>query len=130
MWFGPGLVSLSLKENQLEELPDLSPLTGLQNLTLGNSPLMCDCKLLPFYRWLSNPSLKVGALCGYPSELRGQSLIKAGVFKNCSRENRREGKANGTDAGEETHIISLSNINDVTWAVTVLVFLGSTGGWV
>lgn len=48
--FGPGLVSLSLEENQLEELPDLSPLTGLRHLTLGNNPLMCDCKLLPFYR--------------------------------------------------------------------------------
>ncbi|XP_056609315.1 chondroadherin-like protein [Triplophysa dalaica] len=76
-WFGPGLVSLSLEENQLEELPDLSSLTGLQHLTLGNNPLM----------WLSNASLKVEAVCGYPSELRGQYVIKADVFINCSGEN-------------------------------------------
>ncbi|KAA0705997.1 hypothetical protein E1301_Tti004760 [Triplophysa tibetana] len=86
-WFGPSLVSLSLEENQLEELPDLSSLTRLQHLTLGNNPLMCDCKLLPFYRWLSNASLKVEAVCGYPSELRGQSVIKADVLINCSGEN-------------------------------------------
>ncbi|KAA0706544.1 hypothetical protein E1301_Tti020754 [Triplophysa tibetana] len=78
-WFGPGLVSLSLEENQLKELPDLSPLTGLQHLTLGNNPLM----------WLSNASLKVEAVCGYPSELQGQSVIKAGVLKNCSGENNQ-----------------------------------------
>ncbi|KAA0718168.1 hypothetical protein E1301_Tti001238 [Triplophysa tibetana] len=88
-WFGPSLVSLSLEENQLEEFPDLSSLTGLQHLTLGNNPLMCACKLLPFYRWLSNASLKVEAVCGYPSELRGQSVIKADVFVNCSGENNQ-----------------------------------------
>ncbi|XP_048055256.1 chondroadherin-like protein isoform X2 [Megalobrama amblycephala] len=85
--FGPGLLSLSLEENQLEELPDLSPLTGLQSLTLNKNPLMCDCKLLPFYRWLENASLKVEAVCGYPPELRGQAVIDAVIFKNCSKEN-------------------------------------------
>uniref|UniRef100_A0A9J8DN01 Chondroadherin-like b n=1 Tax=Cyprinus carpio carpio TaxID=630221 RepID=A0A9J8DN01_CYPCA len=85
--FGPGLLSLSLEENQLEELPDLSPLTGLQYLTLNKNPLMCDCKLLPFYRWLKNSSLRVEAVCGYPSELRGQSVMEAAIFKNCSGEN-------------------------------------------
>ncbi|XP_067220524.1 chondroadherin-like protein [Chanodichthys erythropterus] len=85
--FGPGLLSLSLEENQLEELPDLSPLTGLQSLTLNKNPLMCDCKLLPFYRWLENASLKVEAVCGYPPELRGQAVIEAVIFKNCSKEN-------------------------------------------
>ncbi|XP_067315535.1 chondroadherin-like protein isoform X2 [Pseudorasbora parva] len=85
--FGPGLLSLSLEENQLEEMPDLSPLTGLQNLTLNKNPLMCDCKLLPFYRWLERARLKVEAVCGYPPELRGQSVIEAAIFKNCSKEN-------------------------------------------
>ncbi|XP_056096833.1 chondroadherin-like protein [Rhinichthys klamathensis goyatoka] len=85
--FGPGLLSLSLEGNQLEELPDLSPLTGLQNLALNKNPLMCDCKLLPFYRWLENVSLKVEAVCGYPPELRGQSVLEAVIFKNCSKEN-------------------------------------------
>ncbi|XP_065108572.1 chondroadherin-like protein [Paramisgurnus dabryanus] len=84
---GPGLLSLSLEENQLEELPDFSHLTGLQNLTLGTNPLMCDCKLLPFYSWLSNTSLKVEAVCGYPSELRGQAVIDAVIFENCLGEN-------------------------------------------
>ncbi|KAL1277751.1 hypothetical protein QQF64_024424 [Cirrhinus molitorella] len=86
--FGPGLLSLSLEENQLEELPDLSPLTGLQYLNLKKNPLMCDCNLLPFYRWLKNSSLsRAEAACGYPSELRGQSVMEAIIFKNCSGEN-------------------------------------------
>ncbi|KAF4115627.1 chondroadherin-like protein [Onychostoma macrolepis] len=85
--FGPGLLSLSLEENQLEELPDLSPLTGLQYLSLNKNPLMCDCKLLPFYRWLKKSGLRVEAVCGYPSELRGQSVMEAPIFKNCSGEN-------------------------------------------
>ncbi|XP_050962831.1 chondroadherin-like protein [Labeo rohita] len=86
--FGPGLLSLSLEENQLEELPDLLPLTGLQYLNLNKNPLMCNCELLPFYRWLKNSSLsRVEAVCGYPSELRGQSVMEAAIFKNCSVEN-------------------------------------------
>uniref|UniRef100_A0A672T4D9 LRRCT domain-containing protein n=1 Tax=Sinocyclocheilus grahami TaxID=75366 RepID=A0A672T4D9_SINGR len=85
--FGPGLLSLSLQENQLEELPDLSTLTGLQNLTLNKNPLMCDCKLLPFRVWLKNVSLRVEAVCGYPYELRGQPMMEAAIFKYCSGEN-------------------------------------------
>lgn len=85
--FGPGLLSLSLEDNLLEELPDLSPLAGLQNLSLNKNPLMCDCKLLPFYRWLEKMSLRVEAVCFYPSELRGQSVMESAIYKNCSIEN-------------------------------------------
>ncbi|XP_017210255.1 chondroadherin-like protein [Danio rerio] len=85
--FGPRLLSLSLEDNLLEELPDLSPLAGLQNLSLNKNPLMCDCKLLPFYRWLEKMSLRVEAVCFYPSELRGQSVMESAIYKNCSIEN-------------------------------------------
>lgn len=39
------------------------------------------------FRWLENASLKVEAVCGYPPELRDQSVIEAVIFKNCSKEN-------------------------------------------
>jgi len=39
------------------------------------------------FRWLENVSLKVEAVCGYPPELRGQSVQEAVIFKNCSKEN-------------------------------------------
>ncbi|KAK6311762.1 hypothetical protein J4Q44_G00174260 [Coregonus suidteri] len=44
---GSGLTTLSLGGNQLEELPDLSPLTGLEVINLAHNPLLCDCPLLP-----------------------------------------------------------------------------------
>lgn len=47
---GPGLRALTVRGNQLEELPDLSPLTGLEVVDLQDNPLMCDCPLLPLRR--------------------------------------------------------------------------------
>lgn len=47
---GSGLTTLSLGGNQLEELPDLSPLTGLEVINLAHNPLLCDCTLLPLRR--------------------------------------------------------------------------------
>lgn len=44
---GSGLQSLLLEGNQLEDLPDLSPLTGLEVINLAENPLLCDCPLLP-----------------------------------------------------------------------------------
>lgn len=44
---GSGLRSLFLEGNQLEELPNLSPLTGLEVINLAENPLLCDCPLLP-----------------------------------------------------------------------------------
>lgn len=44
---GSSLRSLFLEGNQLEELPDLSPLTGLEVINLAENPLLCDCPLLP-----------------------------------------------------------------------------------
>lgn len=44
---GPGLRSLFLEGNQLEEVPDFHPLTSLEVINMANNPLMCDCPLLP-----------------------------------------------------------------------------------
>uniref|UniRef100_A0A673IAC0 Chondroadherin-like b n=1 Tax=Sinocyclocheilus rhinocerous TaxID=307959 RepID=A0A673IAC0_9TELE len=43
---GSGLRSLFLEGNQLEELPDLRPLTGLEVINLAENPQVCDCPLL------------------------------------------------------------------------------------
>lgn len=44
---GAGLRSLYLEGNQLEEVPDFNPLTGLEVINLAENPLLCDCPLLP-----------------------------------------------------------------------------------
>lgn len=44
---GPRLRSLYLEGNQLEEVPDLHPLTTLEVINLADNPLLCDCPLLP-----------------------------------------------------------------------------------
>lgn len=43
---GSGLQSLLLEDNQLEDIPDLNPLTGLEVINLAENPLLCDCPLL------------------------------------------------------------------------------------
>ncbi|XP_026875995.2 chondroadherin-like protein [Electrophorus electricus] len=83
---GPALLSLSLEGNQLENLPDLSPLTGLRHLTLYGNPLMCDCSLLPLHRWMEQTGVNLSAVCGYPAELRGQNVMEVDVFRNCTTE--------------------------------------------
>lgn len=47
---GPRLRVLTVRGNQLEELPDLSKLTGLEVVDLRDNPLLCDCRLLPLRR--------------------------------------------------------------------------------
>ncbi|XP_049332160.1 chondroadherin-like protein [Astyanax mexicanus] len=84
---GSTLLSLSLEDNQLEHLPDLFHLTGLQHLKLGNNPLICDCSLLPFRRWMEQASVNVSAVCVYPAELHGQSVQEVDIIKNCGAEN-------------------------------------------
>lgn len=44
---GSELLSLSLEGNQLEGVPSLAALTGLQEVNLADNPLLCDCSLLP-----------------------------------------------------------------------------------
>uniref|UniRef100_A0A4W6DFM1 Chondroadherin-like b n=1 Tax=Lates calcarifer TaxID=8187 RepID=A0A4W6DFM1_LATCA len=60
---GPGLKALTVRGNQLEELPELSPLAGLEVVNLQDNPLRCDCALLPLRRWMENVSLEVIATC-------------------------------------------------------------------
>ncbi|XP_066531787.1 chondroadherin-like protein [Hoplias malabaricus] len=83
---GLSLLSLSLEDNQLEHLPDLSTLTSLKHLTLDNNPLRCDCSLLPLHSWMNQTNLNTSAVCFYPDELRGCTVREAEVFKNCSTE--------------------------------------------
>ncbi|XP_065098520.1 chondroadherin-like b [Paramisgurnus dabryanus] len=85
--FGSGLRSLLLEGNQLEELPDLSPLSGLEVINLAENPLLCDCPLLPLRKWIEQVNLKVRATCGHPPELRGQRVKDVHVFKSCPGEN-------------------------------------------
>ncbi|KAL6103306.1 chadl [Pungitius sinensis] len=80
---GPGMRVLTVRGNQLEELPDLSPLTGLEVVDLQDNPLMCDCPLLPLRRWIENNTLEVIATCGHPPEIRGQKVRDVHVFKSC-----------------------------------------------
>ncbi|XP_016401626.1 chondroadherin-like b [Sinocyclocheilus rhinocerous] len=80
---GSGLRSLFLEGNQLEELPDLGPLTGLEVINLAENPLVCDCPLLPLRKWIELVNLKVRATCGHPPELRGQRVKDVHVFKSC-----------------------------------------------
>ncbi|XP_051530766.1 chondroadherin-like b isoform X1 [Myxocyprinus asiaticus] len=84
---GSGLQSLFLEGNQLEELPDFNPLTGLEIINLAENPLLCDCPLLPFRKWIEKVNLKVRATCGHPPELRGQRVKDVHVFKSCPGEN-------------------------------------------
>ncbi|KAF7705290.1 chondroadherin-like b [Silurus meridionalis] len=80
---GSGLQSLLLEGNQLEDVPDFSPLTGLEVINLAENPLLCDCPLLPLRNWLEMVNLKVRAKCGYPPELKGQRVKDVHVFKSC-----------------------------------------------
>ncbi|XP_076608373.1 chondroadherin-like protein [Chaetodon auriga] len=80
---GPGLRALTVRGNQLEELPDLSPLTGLEVVDLQDNPLRCDCPLLPLRRWMENVSLEVIATCGHPPEVQGQRVRDVHVFTSC-----------------------------------------------
>ncbi|TSK14685.1 CREB-binding protein [Bagarius yarrelli] len=80
---GSGLQRLLLEGNQLEDVPDFSPLTGLDVINLAENPLLCDCPLLPLRNWLERVNLKVRAKCGYPPELKGQRVKDIHVFKSC-----------------------------------------------
>ncbi|XP_067344717.1 chondroadherin-like b [Channa argus] len=80
---GPGLRSLFLEGNQLEEVPDLHPLTALEVINLAHNPLMCDCPLLPLRMWIEKVNLKVRATCANPPELRGRRVKDIHVFKAC-----------------------------------------------
>uniref|UniRef100_A0A8D0AXZ5 Chondroadherin-like protein n=1 Tax=Sander lucioperca TaxID=283035 RepID=A0A8D0AXZ5_SANLU len=80
---GPGLRSLFLEGNQLEEVPDLHPLTSLEVINLADNPLMCDCPLLPLRMWIEKVNLKVRATCANPPELTGRRVKDVHVFKAC-----------------------------------------------
>ncbi|XP_021166499.2 chondroadherin-like protein isoform X1 [Fundulus heteroclitus] len=80
---GPGLTVLTVRGNQLRELPDLSALTGLETIDLRDNPLLCDCALLPLRRWIDNAKLEVAATCGHPLELRGQQVADTNIFATC-----------------------------------------------
>ncbi|KAF3700476.1 Chondroadherin-like protein Precursor [Channa argus] len=80
---GPGLRALTVRGNQLEQLPDLSPLTGLEMVDLQDNPLLCDCPMLPLRRWMENVSLEVIASCGHPPELKGKMVREVSVFTSC-----------------------------------------------
>uniref|UniRef100_A0A672HBQ0 Chondroadherin-like protein n=1 Tax=Salarias fasciatus TaxID=181472 RepID=A0A672HBQ0_SALFA len=83
---GAGLRALTVRGNKLKELPDLSPLTGLEVVDLQDNPLECDCLLMPLRRWMENVGLEVIATCGHPPELRGKKVKDFQVFTSCPEE--------------------------------------------
>uniref|UniRef100_A0A672Z827 Chondroadherin-like protein n=1 Tax=Sphaeramia orbicularis TaxID=375764 RepID=A0A672Z827_9TELE len=80
---GAGLRALTVRGNKLQEVPDLSLLTGLEVVDLQDNPLLCDCPLLPLRRWMENVNLEVVATCSSPPELKGQKVRDIHVFKSC-----------------------------------------------
>ncbi|XP_029282481.1 chondroadherin-like protein [Cottoperca gobio] len=80
---GAALRSLFLEGNQLEEVPNLQPLTSLEVINLADNPLMCDCPLLPLRMWIEKVNLKVRATCANPPELRGRRVKDVHVFRAC-----------------------------------------------
>uniref|UniRef100_A0A3B3TJL8 Chondroadherin-like b n=1 Tax=Poecilia latipinna TaxID=48699 RepID=A0A3B3TJL8_9TELE len=80
---GPGLRSLFLEGNKLEEVPDFHQLTSLEVINLADNPLMCDCPLLPLRLWIEKVNIKVRATCANPPEVKGQKVKDVYVFKAC-----------------------------------------------
>ncbi|KAK5856634.1 hypothetical protein PBY51_008217 [Eleginops maclovinus] len=80
---GPELKALTVRGNQLQELPDLSPLTGLEVVDLQENRLLCDCALLSLRRWMENVTFEIIATCGQPPEIKGQKVQDVPVFKSC-----------------------------------------------
>lgn len=69
---GPGLKVLTVRGNQLQELPDLGPFTGLEVVDLQDNPLLCDCRLLPLRR-----SVQISG------EVRGNFTREGEVTETC-----------------------------------------------
>uniref|UniRef100_A0A3Q0RP93 Chondroadherin n=1 Tax=Amphilophus citrinellus TaxID=61819 RepID=A0A3Q0RP93_AMPCI len=93
---GSGLQTLTMRGNQLKELPDLSPLSNLEVVDLRDNPLQCDCSLLPLRRWMENVSLEVTATCGHPPDLRGQKVQDIHIFKSSSKNRQAEAERKGS----------------------------------
>uniref|UniRef100_A0A8C5G6N3 Chondroadherin-like protein n=1 Tax=Gouania willdenowi TaxID=441366 RepID=A0A8C5G6N3_GOUWI len=70
------LQTLTMRGNQLKEVPDLSSLSSLEALDLQDNPLHCDCLLLPLRG-------SVTATCAHPPELRGKKVKDIKNFKSC-----------------------------------------------
>ncbi|XP_060882888.1 chondroadherin-like protein [Labrus mixtus] len=80
---GPALRTLTLRGNLLQEVPDLSPLSHLEEVDLQENPLTCDCSLLHLRRWLEKVSSEGAATCAHPPEVRGQTVREVDVFQSC-----------------------------------------------
>ncbi|XP_043958494.1 chondroadherin-like b [Gambusia affinis] len=80
---GPGLRSLFLEGNKLEDVPDFHQLASLEVINLADNPLMCDCPLLPLRLWIEKVNLKVRATCANPPEVKGRKVKDVYVFKAC-----------------------------------------------
>ncbi|XP_035998350.1 chondroadherin-like protein [Fundulus heteroclitus] len=93
---GPGLRSLFLEGNKLEEVPDFHQLTSLEVINLAENPLMCDCPLLPLRLWIEKVNLKVRATCANPPEVKGQKVKDVHVFKACPGGGNQPAKPTGT----------------------------------
>ncbi|XP_014862902.1 PREDICTED: chondroadherin-like protein isoform X3 [Poecilia mexicana] len=94
---GPGLRSLFLEGNKLEEVPDFHQLTSLEVINLADNPLMCDCPLLPLRLWIEKINIKVRATCANPPEVKGQKVKDVYVFKACPGGESLPHKATGSE---------------------------------
>ncbi|XP_072311938.1 chondroadherin-like b [Eucyclogobius newberryi] len=80
---GPGLRSLFLEGNLLEEVPDLQHFRSLEVINLADNPLTCDCPLLPLRIWIEKVNLKVRATCANPQEVKGRRVKDVHIFRAC-----------------------------------------------
>ncbi|XP_008436102.1 chondroadherin-like b isoform X2 [Poecilia reticulata] len=94
---GPGLRSLFLEGNKLEEVPDFHQLASLEVINLADNPLMCDCPLLPLRLWIEKVNLKVRATCANPPEVKGRKVKDVYVFKGCPGGESLPHKATGSE---------------------------------
>ncbi|XP_053676040.1 uncharacterized protein LOC128726268 [Anopheles nili] len=78
----PALKELRLDGNDISLIAEdaLVNATQLHSLSLENNPLVCDCTMQPFLRWLAGvrPASQgiLGAICATPPDLEGADLLQ------------------------------------------------------
>uniref|UniRef100_A0A182QMV3 LRRCT domain-containing protein n=1 Tax=Anopheles farauti TaxID=69004 RepID=A0A182QMV3_9DIPT len=78
----PALKELRLDGNDISLIAEdaLVNATQLHSLSLENNPLVCDCTMRPFLRWLAGARLAsqgiLGAICATPPVVEGADLLQ------------------------------------------------------
>ncbi|XP_044533230.1 chondroadherin-like protein [Gracilinanus agilis] len=97
---GRELRTLFLDKNRLQTLPAMDGFSRLELITLGGNPFLCDCRLLPLHRWLTDLNLRVGATCELPASVWGQKVRAAtAAFEACPGWGTQKGGGDPSHAG-------------------------------